>query len=86
MISRFPFAGHLPMSLLLAAEYNSAAADERGLHLAVAKAANGGAAWDRSEISKHARNRVALSTTWAHAVPEGRGGVNAAAGCFVPFR
>ena len=51
MISKFPFAGHLLMSLLLAAECNSAAADERGLHLiAMAKAASGGAAWDRLEI------------------------------------
>ena len=51
MTSKFPFAGHLLMSLLLAAECNSAAADERGLHLiAMAKAASGGAAWDRLEI------------------------------------
>lgn len=51
MISKFRFAGHLLMTLLLAAECNSAAADERGLHLiAMAKAASGGAAWDRLEI------------------------------------
>jgi hypothetical protein len=59
MISKFPFAGHLLMSLLLAAECNSAAADERGLHLiAMAKAASGGAAWDRLEIMHDAGKAI----------------------------
>ena len=59
MISKFPFAGHLLMSLLLAAECNSAVADERGLHLiAMAKAASGGAAWDRLEIMHDAGKAI----------------------------
>ena len=51
MTCRFPSAGHLLICLLVATAYNTAAADDRGQQLlAMAKAASGGAAWDRLEI------------------------------------
>ena len=62
MISRFPSAGHLLISLLLVTECNSAAADARGQQLlAMAKAASGGAAWDRLEIM-HDTGTVIMAT------------------------
>jgi hypothetical protein len=62
MTSKILSAAFLLMGLLLVAECNSATSDERGLQIvSMAKAASGGAAWDRLEIM-HDAGRVILET------------------------